>query len=105
MKIKYLLVIAMLLLFSVPATVNADMFCDSYGVKCYKKFDKKEGYFVDHLFSPDGDYQGSIHLTDGQCYDFWEYCCQACDKDLVSSDWDKMCNEKFVECEGQCFAE
>lgn len=88
-------------LFAAPA--GAFNFCDPYGVACYKppRTDVSQCPFL-HIGEPDGDYMGSVYLTEGQCGVF---SCSPCDDTVREVDFDALCNARFAECQGECFSE
>lgn len=93
-------VLAVLLLW-ISAPAAAGGFCPSYGMGCYRTPKADPSFFLLEIASKPGDYMGSIRLVDGQCGLFG---CGPCDKAKRGLDYDAMCNERFIECEGRCEA-
>ncbi len=97
---------AVMLLAATAAGPAQARYCGSYGVMCHRAWSPQERPdFLSRLHAPDGDYMGSIFLADGNCSFLGTGLnCRPCG-DVQVEDWDKVCNERFSECQGECFAE
>lgn len=81
----------------------SDALCDHYGVRCYKTGAlKPDRGVIEGLYRPDGAYVGSLHIPGGNCGFLG---CGPCDETMADVDPDRACNDYYVECEGNCFAE
>lgn len=108
--------LALVLVLIIPATAGGFWFkassetksgamCPEYGYKCYRPYTTfASGGFVDDLWSAKGEYVGSVRVEEG-LRGFWGFTCRPDGMDKSEAPEPAMvCNERFPECEGDCFA-